>query len=646
MTAEFAHPIADAPPIGPILDVWSRTARRYRVRAILMLLLLAVLFGGLCCFMFWLRTGTMVPWQHDEYREILLNSLRPTGPGQVTLSNFLTWPIPVREVPIHAVIIGVQFAAIMSIPLLVAILYRLPSAVIFAAMIALLAAMPWLGLAVMCGCILACMGRFRFTFRYASALVGLIPCALYLVIASWEPTGVGENPPHSKALIYAPWVLAMLASCIICAVALAIARLINYRPGGIPPVLAALFGLPVLLFHTQVGRDELEYRILEAKIGPGNASLFASVDIAAEAKELAARDWDTAQSVSFDSLYDHRLLALTRAALKKAATRRAAVISHCNDFIEQFPESRYVPNVLYLKGRAQDCREDQTALRESGRAEYRFDRPSPASRGTWETLAVRSSGSGVAAVALHRLAILRLRDGDLEGGRASLRESISRFGRPRPPASAGQDGGNVVDAVFRKAAPATRLDIDVKSLVQAARRMQEMVAACSADKPRALGDVFGARPDGSDASVSPIQALFMLDEADPHYTENLRRVQAAFPNSVTAGYVRIRLALLEPSPTRRLTALREAAESLRGCPAGAEAGYHLADALFADSSLDEARAAFESVAAAHPESCWLEAARRRLEALSVLLHSPRGDHAAARGAEALVGPEPARVESR
>ncbi len=635
---------ADPPPIGPILDVWSRSARRYRVRAILMLLLLAVLFGGLCCFMFWLRTGTMIPWRHESYREILLNSLRPTGPEQVTLSSFLTWPIPVREVPIHSVIIGVQFAALMSIPLVVAILYRLPSAVIFAAMIAFLAAMPWLGLTVMCGCILACMGRFRFTFRYASALVGLIPCALYLVMASWEPAGGEPKPPHSKALIYAPWVLAMLASCIICAVALALARLINFRPGGIPPVLAALFALPVLLFHTQVGRDELEYRILEAKIGPGNASIFAPVDIAAEAKASATSDWDRAQGISFDSLYEQRLLARTRAVVRRAAAHRDAVISHCDDYIEQFPSSRYVPNVLYLKGRAQDCREDRTALRERWRAEYRFDRPSPASRRTWETLAIRFSESDVAAVALHRLAILRLRDGDLEGCRAALHQLISRFDRPRPPPSAAQERGDVVDAVFRKAAPATRLDLDVNALVQASKRLQEMIAACGGDARRSLADLFGARPDGSDADVSPIQALFMLDEADPHYPENLRGILAAFPESVTAGYVRIRLALLEPSPTRRLAALREIAGSLRASPAGAEAGYHLADALFADSSLEEARAAYEAVAAAHPQSCWSEAGRRRLEAMGVLLDPSGGDDAATRDAEPLVGPAPAESD--
>ena len=69
-----------------IFDVWSRTATRYRRRAILMLFLLALLFAGLCCFKFWLQTGVYWPWRCDEYRTLMRNSFTPTGTAQVTVA--------------------------------------------------------------------------------------------------------------------------------------------------------------------------------------------------------------------------------------------------------------------------------------------------------------------------------------------------------------------------------------------------------------------------------------------------------------------------------------------------------------------------------------------------------------------------------
>ncbi len=105
-----------------IVDVWSRTARRYRIRAALMLLLLSVLFAGLCCFTFWLRTGDAMPWTNPIYQETLSKSFTPWATDQITLSDFLTRPIPVQEVPVHALIMGLQFASLCSIPILVAIL--------------------------------------------------------------------------------------------------------------------------------------------------------------------------------------------------------------------------------------------------------------------------------------------------------------------------------------------------------------------------------------------------------------------------------------------------------------------------------------------------------------------------------------------
>ena len=42
---------------APLLDVWSRSGSRYRVRAIVLLGVNVLLFAGLACFAFWVRSG-------------------------------------------------------------------------------------------------------------------------------------------------------------------------------------------------------------------------------------------------------------------------------------------------------------------------------------------------------------------------------------------------------------------------------------------------------------------------------------------------------------------------------------------------------------------------------------------------------------
>ncbi|MCG8404621.1 MAG: tetratricopeptide repeat protein [Phycisphaerales bacterium] len=601
-----------------IVDVWSRTERRYRVRSVLMLLLLALLFAGLCCFMFWLRTGAYFPWGYEDYVNLLSRSLSPAGIEQVTLSNFLSSPIPVREVPIHAVIMGLQFAAMSSIPILVAILYRLPFSVIFAAMVVFLAAMPWLGMTVMLGCALASMGRFRFTFRYASTLIGLIPVVIYFVMASWVPSDASTEMVEHEALLYAPWVLALLSSCVICAVALALAKLINYRPGGIPPVLAMLFATPVFLFHSQVGRDELEYRLVKREIGPSGTLISASADISTLASKLASQHWSRAEGGSYDEIYDRMLLVQKNRILEETAENRQRAILHCDAFIERFSQSRYVPNVLFLKARAQDCRLDRGEFERAHRVVFRFDLPNGTSRRTWQILVERFPDSDLRATGLYKLAILKARDGDLDGAVASLEMLMDQFDPSRSSSKTMTQSDNIVGSVFQRSPPSSSMSIDPSQSVRDARRLKEMLVACRNDQPKPISALFGPRQDGSDVLVHPIQVLMWFDSVDPNYETNLEALAQSFKNSETAGYVEERLAMMEHVITRRIERFQKVAEALAGRPSGAKAQFHLADALQEHSRLMEAKESFETLIQRYPESCWSTEAQERLDALSIL----------------------------
>lgn len=613
--AEAMIPPSPAP--SEIVDVWSRTAPKYRRRAVLMLIVLSVLFAGLCCFAFWLRTGVYWPWRYDGYGDLMQRSFNPTGAQQVTLSHFLSSPISVQEVPIHGVIVGVLFASLCSIPILVAILYRFPFSVIFTLMVIFLSGLPWMGLTVLVGCVVASLKPFKFSFRYASALVGLIPVALYFVMASWEPAGSAVKSVQNKALLYAPWVLALLSSCVICAVVLALAKLINYRPGGVSPVLAALFAVPVLLFHAYVGRDELDFRILESRIGPQNPTMFAAIDVGAAAHLAATQQWSRSSGESYDAIHRRLLQEGIADALLQSEIDRSRAVELCEEFIRQFSTSRHVPNVYFLKGQAQDQRIQRNKLQQAYRIEYRNDLPSPASLHTWETIREKFPDNELSALALYKLSILEARAGRLDQAVDRLSELLGGFDpasastRPAAP----DDEGMVT--MFLRSEPSA-LRVDRKLLLLQARRLREMLMFCRADSPRLYNEVFAAGAATAEKQVHPAQLLLCLDDTDPLYAANLQTLARIFPNSRTSDYVRIRRTLLETAVSRRILQFRHLATELAGSPAGAEALYHLGEVLQEDSLMDEARTQYQELTRQYPESCWTQEAKERLSSLSMI----------------------------
>ena len=132
------------------LDVWSRSGSKYRYRAIILLLVNVLLFAGLGCFAFWLRTGVHFAPAQENYWQTFSETFHPSRDTNITLSNLLTFPINVEEVPLQVVILGLLLAALVSIPILVAILYRLPACLPFLVVVGFLAMMPWLAITLMC----------------------------------------------------------------------------------------------------------------------------------------------------------------------------------------------------------------------------------------------------------------------------------------------------------------------------------------------------------------------------------------------------------------------------------------------------------------------------------------------------------------
>lgn len=614
-------PQTHATPELVIVDVWSRTAPRYRRRAVFMLSLMALLFGGLCCFTLWLRTGHFMPWEYSGYGALLAQSFRPVGTGQITLQDFLMYPISVQRVPMHGVTMGLLFASLSSIPLLVAILYRFPCSIVFAGMVVFLAVMPWLGVTVLLGCFVTAVRPFKLSFRYASALLGLVPIAIYFVTASWQPAGAAPSGIENKALLYAPWFLALLGSCVICALGLGSARLIGYRPGGIPPVLAVLVATPVLTFFSSVGRDELAYHILEHEIGPSSA-VFRSVSIRDQAKQEATRIFSRRHDRSYDEILRERLVKAVERTARRLEEERAYAVHGCDLFIQYYSSSRYVPSVLFLKGRALDQRIRHDRLI-SGRAEFHWEFPSIRSRATWETLLERfPEERHVATVAMHRLALLHVRGGEFDAALKLLErlrntaEALSRAGAASDAKGEAPDDSS--GSMLRKAPASSGLGLEALVPARGAARLEEMIRSCRADKARPLAAVLGDRRGAPGAMAHPLALLMSLDESDTRYGDNLTGLMGAFPQSETAGYVRIRQARGIRAISRRIARFRSIASEYDGRPAGAAALYELAGVLEEDWIMDEAKATLDELVRKYPDSCWSDDARERLSSLVML----------------------------
>ncbi|MEK6799906.1 MAG: hypothetical protein AABZ12_13145 [Planctomycetota bacterium] len=557
-------------------DVWSWPGSKYRLRAIGLLALNIVLFAGTGCFAYWLRSGAFFAPGREGYWDLLAHTFRGVGRADVSLGALLIGPISAQDVPILIPIVGLLMASLIAIPILVAILYRFWSSLPFIAVVGLLAVMPWLALTLLGSCVLASVRPFRTRFRFMSALIGLVPCIVYLALAwkgTWEIV-VGRIDPVDAVKFVAPWVLAVVAAAMLFAVVLAIAKLVNYRPGAVTPLLALMFGLPVAMFELHVGRDELYYRLLEQLDG----AYFADVD--------ASADWTTAVALAWQR---HPLPRPSWEAIRQTEEQKwlfglganigpyeseltphqAEVAHRCDWFQRFFPDSRYLPNVLYIKARSWDQRVDLEEFRRTKWIRFYDDFPNVASRETWTTILVNRPTTPVGAVARLRLAQLEAREGDVDRAAAKLAELIDVYRRP---------------ATDRKAAAATEetllgadtdpeagLNVRVDRVLLEAHRLHSLLTSNN-DPLYGFDPLSGPRQP----TAAVWFGLLDLDPRDGRYVANLKALQAAYPRCQIEDNLELEIARSTPGPRGRIVILESLLERFPDRDAAPEALVRLA----------------------------------------------------------------------
>ena len=597
------------PSSAAIIDVWSRSGSKYRVRAVILLIVNVILFAGMGCFAYWLRSGIALAPAEEGYWQMFVNTCIPRG--DATLANYVIFPIPINRVPWHGVVVGLLLAALVSIPILISILYRFPACLPFLLVVAFLAVMPWLAITLTGSCILASVKPFRMRFRYASALLGLLLVLIYFVGASRQSSApLDFIKPEDRIKFMAPWVLAAIASCLIMGGVLLLARLVNYRPGVVAPLLVVSFAVPVALFERFVGRDELHYRLLEHQ----HQVKFHETDVSEAFEELAFLQWmaKPKPKPAFDvvrSNLEFRLSVAMEAAGEMEsvfAEDRDAIIHRCAWFLRYFPLSRYAPSVLYIKGQVEDMRLDETAFREDKIIRYYGDFPAGRSWMTWKKLAHNAPESDVGVAGGFKLAVLSARAGKMDAAIDVLTEIIAEHDL----AEVSTDGDAPTESSILASEPAdASLKIPVDQLVFKAKQLLQLLRANGADP------LYNLRPFcGSRVNEKRKPGLLQLDTRHPMYESNLNQLLEAYPGSLLEDNVSLRIALLATDPQTRLIRLQDCVTDTAG-DALPETIFRLGNAFEELDKPADARSQYETLLKDHPQCLWVREARDRLRSI-------------------------------
>jgi len=592
-------------------DVWSRSGSKYRVRAIVLLAVNVLLFAGVGGFAFWLRSGVRFAPALDGYWDELAQTFHFGRHTSVSLASFLIEPINVQNVPMQIPILGLLMAALISIPILISILYRFWSSVPFIAVVGFLAVMPWLAITLLVSCIIASVKPFRPRIRFMAALLALVPAVLYLILA-WRGSGdvlAGRIDPIDRIKFVAPWVLAIVAAALVFALVLTIARVVDYRPGAITPLLAIMFGLPVALFEFHVGRDELYYQLLEDL----NRAHFADINASLGLEEAIEYAW-----------HKHPLPRPRRSILRQheelkwqfklatdlgphqseLARHQAEIAERCDWFLKYFPNSRYAPSALYIRARALDMRVDPAEFRRTEWIRFYDDFPTIASRQTWHILAENRPDSDLAGVALLRLAQLDARAGDIDRAMDKLEAVIAKVGR----AEGHEAVSSILEAGTHKGAWApeqaeTSLNMPFHRVLLEAHRLNDLLAK-NRDPLYGYDPISGSRRP--DAAVW--FGLMDLDPRDNRYIDNLERLKAAFPNCQIEDNIDLEIAKAMPATSLKIKRLEKCLSRFPSRDAVPESLFRLGVTYREDQQLDKSEEAFSRLVVEHPDSIWTQQA--------------------------------------
>lgn len=564
-------------------DVWSFSGRKYRRRAIALLLVNVLLFCGVGVFAYWIRSGVVFALTTDGYAEQILGAFRFGARTSATLGSLLLEPISVLRVEMQIWVLGLLMATLISIPILVSILYRFWCSLPFIAIVGFIAVMPWLALTLLGSCLIASVKPFRSKYHFMSALFALVPTVVYLILA-WADSResfASDYDPVDGIKFIAPWVLAIVAAGAVFAVVLSIAKLADYRAGTITPLLTLMFALPVILFEQYVGRDELSYRLLLAMDRDYFADVDASLGLRQAVKAAQLQNPIGGDLRDVEELAEQRwLFGLSGnidESMHSVLTRHQwDIAERCDQFLADFPSSVHAGAVLFLKARALDRRIDAREFRETNWIRCFSDFPSPASRSTWQLLTQNQREGPLGACAELSLARMDLRSGNVDRALQRLRGAEALLAESEPPGlmALRLPGRHSLPGAAPRLLRSMESDLGI-SWTRTHVAVQHLIDLLQANADPVYGydPITGPRQ----SSANGIRGLVHFNPRDKHYPANLLRLKEAYPRCQLMDNIEVEMAMATPDLKERMAKLEQLLAMNGQGDAAAEALYRLAE---------------------------------------------------------------------
>ncbi len=395
-------------------------------------------FAVACAFWQYLATGQWTDFSLGGYAGDLKS---PIGQAFIRLLGVLRYPWMI-------LVTGLLLGVTVFVPIIVAVLYRLRFVPLFLFLVAAVAHAPTLALVTALGCMLAARTQLRSDMPFVAVLLGILPIAGYLYILGFMGVDTVAVMPLQRWVLYAPFVVAIVAAVLAAAAVLSLARVTRFKPGAVWPVLALMLAGALAAFHSQVGSDELAYCLLARRLAPGDSD-FEPVAVSELMAEAATRG--------------HTSQTLRNYITDKLQTKRGNVANDCRKFVARYPRSRRAPEVLWMQAYCISLQVDQRAYK-GGMVKYTARYCQTEADDAWQRLVKEYGGTSHAALGRWRLGELAIRgsnplraDDLLYTAAASLVEAVAaaevllpgKAGRIFLPRMALPAGGHYENALFQ-----------------------------------------------------------------------------------------------------------------------------------------------------------------------------------------------------
>jgi len=533
-----------------LVDIWSRPGRWARQRAYIFLAVNSCVYGGLNVFIFWLRNAKILDFSWQSYASTY----------HKTLIDMMIFPLNVQDTPVLIPIVGMLLAVIIIVPILISQLFGFRYSIIFAAEVLLIGHLPVLSLFLVACSFIAGTSRHWLPFKFGVAILSLLPIAVYFHVATHDAPEL-QLKAIDPTLLNAPWLLAFLAAAGIAAAVLTLAKIFKYRPGGILLSMIPFFAIPGILFHYYIGADQLECRLLANRYRSDRWANRPSIDITQRVFREAVSRWQLYKIHDLQAIMELATEVFPTVAHQLAYDLRVRIILACEDFQHKYPRSRFVSNELYIQAMAEDLRFDHRLLSEDWRVKFHTDLVSPISAPLWQRLIDAFPDSIYAQPARLRLAILRIRKGQVASAETILHELMNRM--PKPPGAQqtqpARTGGWRL--VFAKPQHADIPLVDPTEIARKAEELLELIEH-NADDPK-----FGN---------TPLAELLKLDRHHQDWGKNLLDLAIKYPGSKLHDNLIVMHTLTRSDPRALQQELRRHVKRFRGQDAGVLALFELA----------------------------------------------------------------------